>query len=264
MDDEEGHYYGYNTNLEYRKVKDFSHKSNYLGEDIKIKRTRQIGKCRDWDDEVEFDDYSKFEDLLDYKICKIKIWYGNSFSPYPPVINGIQIFYKNLLTYKIISTSEYYGPLNLLGFEEFELNDNEYIVDCDIRAGWIVDKITFFLNSGRTFSVGGSGGSGIKFNLKGYSVVGVHGSYGKKQAFYNLGFYVTDLETYKKNLEAGKRLTYLRIRKVLKNEKKCEQVKQNILKLFKDNPKENQSYYCLLKLVDEKKFCFMNVLKYLC
>lgn len=264
MDDNyDNHYWGYNRNLENTQTKSFSHKSNYLGKDIEIKRTKQIGKSRDWDDEIQFDDFKKFEDLLDFKISKIKIWYGNSFSPNPPVVNGIQVFYKNLLTNEEISTPEYFGPLNLQGSQEFELNDNEYIVDCDIRAGWIMDKVTFLLNSGREFSIGGSGGSGLKFNLKGYAAVGIHGSYGSKQALYNLGFYVTDLSTYQSNLHAGKRQTYLRIRKAFKNERSKE-MREKILDLYSRERKQNESYYCILKLVDEKKFCFMNVLKYLC
>jgi len=234
-----------------------------MGKDIEIKKTKQIGKSREWDDEIEFDDFKNFEDLLDYKICKIKIWYGNSFSPIPPVVNGIQIFYKNLQTYEIISTPEYFGPLGLRGFQEFELNDNEFIVDCDIRAGWIMDKVTFILNSGREFTVGGSGGSGIKFDLKGYAAIGIHGSYGELQALYNLGFYVIDLDTYQKNLQAGTRLTYLKIRRALKNEK-YKEITARILGLYARDPKENESYYSILKLIDEKKFCFMNVLKYLC
>jgi len=264
MEDNNNHFYsGVRRNQEYSNIKNFNHKSNYMNKDIEIKRTKQIGKSRDWDDEIEFDDFKKFEDLLDYKICKIKIWFGDSFSPNPPVVNGIQIFYKNLLTYEIISTPEYYGPLKVTGSKEFELNDNEFIVDCDIRAGWIIDKVTFILNTGREISIGGTGGSGLKFNLNGYGAVGIHGSYGKKQALYNLGFYVTDLETYQKNLHAGKRLTYLRIRKAFKNQKSIE-MRNSILDLYSRDPKENESYYCILKLVDEKKFCFMNILKYLC
>jgi len=256
------HYNDYNQ-LEDGNVKSFSHTSNYLGKDIQIKRTKQIGKSRSWDDEKEFDDFKNFEDLLDYKISKIKIWYGDSFSPNPPVVNGIQIFYKNILTYEEISTPEYFGPLKLQGFKEFVLNDNEYIVDCNIRAGWIVDKVSFLFNSGREFSVGGKGGSGLKFDLKGYAAVGIHGSYGEKQALYNLGFYVTDLNTYQNNLHAGKRLTYLRIRKAFKNERSKE-MREKILDLYSQDKKNNESYYCILKLIDEKKFSFMNVLKYLC
>ncbi len=249
-----------NSNL--KKTDLFIHKSNYLFKDIEIMRTKQIGKCRGWDDEIKFDDFEKFQNLLDYKIYKIKIWYGNSFSPLPPVVNGIQVFYKNLLTYDIISTPEYYGPLDLRGVKEFELNDNEYIVDCDIKAGWVIDKVSFFLNSGRVLSVGGDGGSGLKFNLKGYAAVGIHGCYGKKQTLYDLGFYATDLDTYQKNLNAGKRLIYLKIRRAFKNER-SKKMRDHILELYEKDKNDNLPYFCILKLIDEKKFCFMNVLKYL-
>ena len=45
---------------------------------IKIKKTNWLGSDR-WPDSKHFDDINLMSNILDYKISKIKLWYGNHF-----------------------------------------------------------------------------------------------------------------------------------------------------------------------------------------
>jgi hypothetical protein len=180
----------------------------------KLERTKQIGSSR-WQDAVHFDDFEKIPNLLDYKIHKIKIFYGVAFSPKPPSINGIEVTYKHLLRDEYITTGENKGDKDLTGSQEFELSRDQFITNVHLRHGWIMDSLTFNVHNKGEITIGGQGGSFKDFELQNRVVVGFHGTYGTN--LYSIGLYTISEEDYRNNLFMKEKFIYVALRHRLHN-----------------------------------------------
>jgi len=224
-----------------------------------IKKSKWIGSSR-WPDYKSFDDKIFLQDLLDYKISKIKIWYGHGFSPKPPDINGIQFTFKHITSGKLKPTEERMGQRSMDGFKEFELSDNEYIVDVKIRSGWIVDCLVFVLNTGRKIEVGGTGGSAGYYELdKNDVVVGTYGSYGTN--LYQFGLYTITRNDLLLHRFRIRRLPFLAVR--MNYAKNIEKLNEIIELLVKNNNNNYAKEIAFGKLCLLPKSLFANVISYL-
>jgi hypothetical protein len=118
---------------------------------------------------ISFDDTEMLKDKLNFRLCEIRVYHeSNKF------IVGIQAFYE--MDGKKISPGSHVGDKRSK-CEVFTLKDNEHIVHASIRSGDYIDHITFTTDTGRTFSVGGSGGTATIFECpKGYQLVACGGS----------------------------------------------------------------------------------------
>jgi hypothetical protein len=188
----------------------------FLNREITIEKSKKIGGGSHTTKSYDFDDQNDVENLLDYTIKEIKIWYGDAYSPKPPVVNGIQITYKHIVEDKIIKTKENYGTKQLQGHEIFKLDKGEYLSNINIRNGWIIDKLSLECNNGRVIEVGGQGGGPKKFEIpKNRVLVGFHGTYDTN--LYTIGAYHISEEDYLSNLFLKKRLPFILIRLRYKN-----------------------------------------------
>ena len=94
------------------------------------------------------------ENYLYYKITKIKIWSGKIDSK--DIINGVQVFYKNILDGNIITPGEYKGDEGCDCVEEFEIKSNEYLINFHIRVDIYITQVGFETNKGNKILVGGT------------------------------------------------------------------------------------------------------------
>ena len=145
-----------------------------------------------------FDDVNNLTNLLDYKIVKIEVWTADHFNP-SSVLNGIETTYQNLRTGELVTSGCRVSEMNLIGTTVFEFQEGEYIVNLNIRSGWVMDCLTLYLNSGRKFSIGGTGGDPTFFKLDNQVVVGFFGSSGT--SLYNLGVHTITTEEYHENIK---------------------------------------------------------------
>jgi len=195
---------------------------------MKILKSNWIGSSR-WIDSKTFDDYLLLNtNMHDYKISKIKIWYDHRYYFILPDINGIQFTFKNLITNELVETEPRMGDRSMDGFQEFELDDKEYIVKVDIRSGWIVDCLMFSLNNGRIIKVGGTGGGPGYYDIKDNSVIlGSYGSYGTN--LYQFGLFTTSIDELKLHRFRLRRLPFLLIKNHFS--KKREELEEKIKNL---------------------------------
>jgi hypothetical protein len=96
------------------------------------------------------------ENYLDYKIIKVKIWSGKINSK--DIINGIQVWYKNIFNGIIITPGEYKGEEGIEKVDEFILQSNEYLTEFHIRIDTEVTQIGLGTNKGNKILVGGTEG----------------------------------------------------------------------------------------------------------
>jgi hypothetical protein len=231
---------------------------NIIESKFKILKSKQIGSCR-WQDAVHFDDLEKIPKLLDYKIHKIKIFYGVAFSSKPPSINGIEVTYKHLLRDEYIKTGENKGDKELTGYQEIELNTGQFITNVHLRNGFIVDSVSFALNDKGYITIGGQRGNYKDFELLNRAVVGFYGTYGTN--LYSLGLYSISDEEYHKNLLLKKRFSYLAIRHRLHD--KHEQLQTIIQSLDKKQDNKNSiAEIAFAKLCLLSKYVFADVITY--
>ena len=142
-------------------------------------------------DTVFFDDKKLLKNLFNYKLHKIKWWYG-TFVP-TLVLNGLQLTYKHLLTGELISTENRFGSHQLIGSKEIELDNNEYLTDFKMHSGYLIDLIEFTTNKGKTICCGGTGGAITYKGLPGNEkkvILGTFGGYGGH--LHNFGVYYLD------------------------------------------------------------------------
>ena len=117
------------------------------------------------------------EKYLSYKIEKIKIWSGKKDSK--DIINGIQVWYKNLIDGKIITPGEYKGEEGIKNENEIEMDSNEYLTKFHIRIDTEVTQIGLETNRGNKIFVGGTEGNEktITFNDGNNIIIFFYGAY---------------------------------------------------------------------------------------
>jgi hypothetical protein len=206
-----------------------------------------------------FDDIEKIPNILDYKIHKIKIWYGNAFRAQSRSINGIQVTYKHLFRKEYITTEENMCDLKIKGYETFELKENQYISNLSLRHNPIIHSISFKTNDDSVFSVGGQGGYQRNFNLRGRVVVGLYGCYDTNLCY--LGVYTISEKEYKLNLYLKKRrFSYISMRDKLLTKK--DELKE-VIEKYKDD-KEYDCEVAFAKLCLKPKTIFASVALFIC
>lgn len=206
-----------------------------------------------------FDDLEKIPNILDYKIHKIKVWYGNAFKAQTRSINGIQVTYKHLFRKEFITTEANMCDFKIKGSETFELKENQYISNLILRHNPIIHSISFKTNDDSVFSVGGPGGYQRNFNLRGRVVVGLYGCYDSNLCY--LGVYTTSEKEYNLNLYLKKRrFSYISMKDKLLTRKEE-------LKNFIEENKNKTENYCevaFAKLCLKPKTIFASVALFIC
>ena len=141
------------------------------------------------------------ENYLYYKIIKIKIWSGKIDSK--DIINGVQVFYKNILDGNIITPGEYKGDEGCDNVYEFEIKANEYLINFHIRFDIYITQVGFETNKGNKILVGGTIGEDkpILSNGGDNIILFLYGSY--NNCLYALGVGYVNKKNYLKKFYIG-------------------------------------------------------------
>ena len=159
------------------------------------------------------------DNYLYYKIQKIKIWSGKKDSK--DIINGIQVWYKNILDGKLVTPGEFKGDEGNDNVVEFEVKPNEYLTDFHIRIDTEVTQVGFETNKHNNILVGGTQGEDKIINSNGGDniIVFLYGAY--DNLLHALGVGYVNKKDYVKTLFIG----FFQLRHKLKKDeafkKKC-------------------------------------------
>ena len=151
------------------------------------------------------------ENYLYYKIIKIKIWSGKIDSK--DIINGVQVFYKNILDGNIITPGEYKGDEGCDNVYEFEIKSNEYLINFHIRVDLYVTQVGFETNKGNKILVGGTIGEDkfIVSNGGDNIILFLYGSY--NNCLHTLGVGYINKKDYLKKFYIGYFELYFKLNK---------------------------------------------------
>ena len=133
------------------------------------------------DSSKSFNDKDFLQHFLNYKLQKIKIWYGNKGDK--TVIGGIQTFYKNKITGEIKTSGENKGTEGIENVDELEINSNEFIIKQFIRYDTEIVQLGYETNKGNKILVGtDSVGEDMTNSLSdlndgNHIIVTIHGNY---------------------------------------------------------------------------------------
>ena len=190
------------------------------------------------------------ENYLYYKIIKIKIWSGKIDSK--DIINGVQVFYKNILDGNIITPGEYKGDEGCDNVYEFEIKSNEYLINFHIRVDDYITQVGFETNKGNKILVGGTIGEDkpILSNGGDNIILFLYGSY--NNCLHSLGAGYINKKDYLKILFIG----YFQLNYKLNNDKEFREEwikKENLL---------NENDRILLKVCLFPEDIFEKVIKY--
>ena len=141
------------------------------------------------------------DNYLYYKIQKIKIWSGKKDSK--DIINGIQVWYKNILDGKLVTPGEFKGDEGNDNVVEFEVKPNEYLTDFHIRIDTEVTQVGFETNKHNNILVGGTQGEDKIINSNGGEniIVFLYGAY--ENVLHSLGVGFVNKKDYMKTLFIG-------------------------------------------------------------
>ena len=141
------------------------------------------------------------DNYLYYKIQKLKIWSGKKDSK--DIINGIQVWYKNILDGKVITPGEFKGDEGNDAVQEFEIKPNEYLTDFHIRIDTEVTQVGFETNKKNKILVGGTQGEDKIINSNGGEniIVFLYGAY--ENVLHSLGVGFVNKKDYMKTLFIG-------------------------------------------------------------
>ena len=190
------------------------------------------------------------ENYLYYKIIKIKIWTGKIDSK--DIINGVQVFYKNILDGNIITPGEYKGDEGCENVYEFEIKSNEYLINFHIRFDYYITQVGFETNKGNKILVGGTIGEDryIRSNGGHNIILFLYGSY--NNCLHSLGVGYINKKDYLKILFIG----YFQLNYKLNNDKEFREEwikKENLL---------NEDDRIILKVCLLPEDIFKKVIKY--
>jgi hypothetical protein len=151
------------------------------------------------------------ENYLYYKIIKIKIWTGKIDSK--DIINGVQVFYKNILDGNIITPGEYKGDEGCDNVYEFEIKSNEYLINFHIRVDDCITQVGFETNKGNKILVGGTIGEDklIVSNGGDNIILFLYGSY--NNCLHTLGVGYINKKDYLKKFYIGYFELYFKLNK---------------------------------------------------
>ena len=146
-----------------------------------------------YQDSKSFDDLQDIlkGDYLKYKLVKLKIWSGQKDNS--DVLYGIQAFYKNYTTGKIIESPEYKGE-GFTKVEEFDIQSNEYLSNFNVRFDTEITRVAFKTNKDREFVVGNGKGDDkyVPLNKSKNIIVCIYGAYSKYLDAIGVGFVERD------------------------------------------------------------------------
>ena len=166
------------------------------------------------------------DNYLYYKIQKIKIWSGKKDSK--DIINGIQVWYKNILDGKLVTPGEFKGDEGNDNVVEFEVKPNEYLTDFHIRIDTEVTQVGFETNKHNNILVGGTQGEDRFINSNGGDniIVFLYGAY--DNLLHALGVGYVNKKDYMKTLFIG----FFQLRHKLKKDeafkKKCAEIESTL------------------------------------
>ena len=166
------------------------------------------------------------DNYLYYKIQKIKIWSGKKDSQ--DIINGIQVWYKNILDGKLVTPGEFKGDEGNDNVVEFEVKPNEYLTDFHIRIDTEVTQVGFETNKHNNILVGGTQGEDKIINSNGGEniIVFLYGAY--DNLLHALGVGYVNKKDYMKTLFIG----FFQLRHKLKKDeafkKKCAEIDRSL------------------------------------
>ena len=166
------------------------------------------------------------DNYLYYKIQKIKIWSGKKDSK--DIINGIQVWYKNILDGKLVTPGEFKGDEGNDNVVEFEVKPNEYLTDFHIRIDTEVTQVGFETNKHNNILVGGTQGEDKIINSNGGDniIVFLYGAY--DNLLHALGVGYVNKKDYMKTLFIG----FFQLRHKLKKDeafkKKCAEIESTL------------------------------------
>ena len=166
------------------------------------------------------------DNYLYYKIQKIKIWSGKKDSK--DIINGIQVWYKNILDGKLVTPGEFKGDEGNDNVVEFEVKPNEYLTDFHIRIDTEVTQVGFETNKHNNILVGGTQGEDKIINSNGGEniIVFLYGAY--DNLLHALGVGYVNKKDYMKTLFIG----FFQLRHKLKKDeafkKKCAEIESTL------------------------------------
>ena len=166
------------------------------------------------------------DNYLYYKIQKIKIWSGKKDSK--DIINGIQVWYKNILDGKLVTPGEFKGDEGNDNVVEFEVKPNEYLTDFHSRIDTEVTQVGFETNKHNNILVGGTQGEDKIINSNGGEniIVFLYGAY--DNLLHALGVGYVNKKDYMKTLFIG----FFQLRHKLKKDeafkKKCAEIESTL------------------------------------
>ena len=166
------------------------------------------------------------DNYLYYKIQKIKIWSGKKDSK--DIINGIQVWYKNILDGKLVTPGEFKGDEGNDNVVEFEVKPNEYLTDFHIRIDTEVTQVGFETNKHNNILVGGTQGEDkiITSNGGDNIIVFLYGEYDNLLQALGVGY--VNKKDYMKTLFIG----FFQLRHKLKKDeafkKKCAEIESTL------------------------------------
>ena len=166
------------------------------------------------------------DNYLYYKIQKIKIWSGKKDSK--DIINGIQVWYKNILDGKLVTPGEFKGDEGNDNVVEFEVKPNEYLTDFHVRIDTEVTQVGFETNKHNNILVGGTQGEDKIINSNGGDniIVFLYGAY--DNLLHALGVGYVNKKDYVKTLFIG----FFQLRHKLKKDeafkKKCAEIESTL------------------------------------
>ena len=166
------------------------------------------------------------DNYLYYKIQKIKIWSGKKDSK--DIINGIQVWYKNILDGKLVTPGEFKGDEGNDNVVEFEVKPNEYLTDFHVRIDTEVTQVGFETNKHNNILVGGTQGEDKIINSNGGDniIVFLDGAY--DNLLHALGVGYVNKKDYMKTLFIG----FFQLRHKLKKDeafkKKCAEIESTL------------------------------------
>ena len=166
------------------------------------------------------------DNYLYYKIQKIKIWSGKKDSK--DIINGIQVWYKNILDGKLVTPGEFKGDEGNDNVVEFEVKPNEYLTDFHVRIDTEVTQVGFETNKHNNILVGGTQGEDKIINSNGGEniIVFLYGAY--ENVLHSLWVGFVNKKDYMKTLFIG----FFQLRHKLKKDeafkKKCAEIESTL------------------------------------
>ena len=170
---------------------------------------------------TQFDDHCLLgQNFFQYKPERIIFW-----TTQDKKITGIQTWFKNSVDNKSINSGENKGSLSC-DFQEFAINANEYLTDCEIWIGnGFVSGILLRTNKETEFLAGEKKGDKMDIPLlvdKKKIIVSFFGSY--NQYLESFGLHLMHNKDYMKVLFTG----YFELKAKLKKEKYKEEIMEKI------------------------------------